>query len=286
MGLLTADQPYEGRGAQVRCTSQFETPSNDGRRRAEQEVRHSRSVSRWAGYATHDLTYDASRTLNTVAAQAVESLLNADGKLANRRDDDDRLPIHWATSHNRLPIVQILSERKDFDVDAQDGSGWTPLMMASSLKDGEAVTDLLLAKGADTNEKTNNGQTALHFASSKSNLDIAKKLLAHKASARTKDKRGQLPLHRAAAVGNVPMLKLLLDNRSPVNATDMDACTPLHHAIAEGHADAAVALLKAGAETDKKDSTGALAIALAPDARIRSYIERAAAEEGIELTPG
>ncbi|KAH0139249.1 hypothetical protein KCU82_g17366, partial [Aureobasidium melanogenum] len=129
-----------------------------------------------------------------------ESLLNANPKLAKLRDDNDRLPIHWAASYNRLPIVEILSDRKDFDPDVQDGAGWTPLMMASSLKDSsasETLTTLLLAKNADPTLTTNTGATALHFAASKTNLDTAKKLLEHKASARVKDKRGQLPLHRA-----------------------------------------------------------------------------------------
>jgi ankyrin repeat protein len=30
--------------------------------------------------------------------------------------------------------------------------GWTPLMMAASVKDGEALVDLLLSKGADVNK--------------------------------------------------------------------------------------------------------------------------------------
>lgn len=184
-----------------------------------------------------------------------------------------------------MDIIELLSERKGFEVDAQDGAGWTALMMASSLKEGDALVDLLLAKSADVNMKTNNGQTALHFTASKSNLDTARKLIAHKASARVKDKRGQLPLHRAAAIGNVPITKLLLESKSPINATDIDGSTPLHHAIAEGHGDTALELLKAGAETDRKDGNGALAINLAPDAKIRSYILRAAEEEGIDLLP-
>ena len=177
--------------------------------------------------------------------------------------------------------MELLAERKDFDVDAQDGAGWTSLMMASSLKDADALVDLLLAKDADPAIKTNNGQTALHFTASKSNLDVAKKLLAHKASARVKDKRGQLPLHRAAAVGNVPIIKLLLENKSPINATDMDGCTALHHAVAEGHGDAAVVLLRAGAEADKTDTNGEIAIQLSPDPLVRSFIVRAAEDEGI-----
>ena len=215
--------------------------------------------------------------------QKVESLLNADRRFASRRDDDDRLPLHWAASYNRIPTVELLSDQKGFDIDARDGVGWTALMMAASLKDGDNMVDLLLAKGADVDEKTNNGQTALFFCCSKSNLETARKLIAHNASARVKDKRGQMPLHRAAAVGSVPIVKLLLDNRSPVNATDIDGCAALHHAIAEGHGDTALVLLKAGADTDKKDGNGALAIDLAPDAKIRNYISKAAEEEGIEL---
>ena len=183
-----------------------------------------------------------------------------------------------------MPIVEILADQKGFDVDAQDGAGWTALMMASSLKDGDAMVDFLFTKGANPDVKTNNGQAALHFAASKSNLDTIRKLFAHKASARIADKRRQLPLHRAAAVGNVPIIKLLLQNRSPINASDIDGSTALHHAIAEGHGAAAIELLKAGAESDKRDGNGALAISLAPDVKVRSYIERAAEEDGIEIT--
>ncbi|KAI4637025.1 hypothetical protein J4E93_010691 [Alternaria ventricosa] len=215
----------------------------------------------------------------------VDSLLAANPKLANLRDPDDRLPIHWAVSYNHLAIVQTLVQSKSFDPDVTDGSGWTPLMMACSRKDAEPIVDLLLSKDADVNAKNNNGQTALHFCASKVNLDIARTLLAQKppASARIKDKRGQLPLHRAAAVGSVPMMKALLDAKSPLNATDMDGMTALHHAMSEGHGDAALLLLTMGAEHDKKDTDGHVALDLAPDAKTRSFILQAAEREGIEL---
>lgn len=213
----------------------------------------------------------------------MESLLNADKRLATRRDEDERLPFHWAVSYNRLPIVKLLAEQKNFDVDASDGAGWTGLHIACGLKDADELVDFLLAKAPDVDAKTSTGVTPLQITCSKANIETARKLLDHKASARLKDKRNQMAIHRAAAVGNVPTIKLLLQHRSPINATDLDGSTPLHHAIAEGHGDAAVVLLKAGAETDKKDGNGALAIDLAPDAKVRSFVLKAADEEGIDL---
>jgi 26S proteasome non-ATPase regulatory subunit 10 len=218
-------------------------------------------------------------------ASRVESLLAANPKLAFLRDPDDRLPVHWAVSFNHLPIVHILVQAKNFDADVVDGSGWTSLMMACSRKDAEDIVEVLLSKDTDVNAKNNNGQTALHFCASKSNLDIARTLLSQNppASARIKDRRGQLPLHRAAAVGNVPMIKALLDAKSPLNATDMDGMTALHHAMSEGHGDAALLLLTRGAEFDKKDNDEHVPLDLVPDVKTRKFIIQAAEREGIDL---
>jgi 26S proteasome non-ATPase regulatory subunit 10 len=177
-------------------------------------------------------------------------------------------------------------------------------MIAVSLKEGDELVDLFLRKGADVNAKSKSSlqprnplfssfsrfrslvlsssiasnltpldtssQTALHFTASKLNLPAAKKLLSANppASTRVKDIRGQYPIHRAAAIGSVPLVQLFLANKSPLDATDVSGQTPLHHAIAEGHGDTAVALLKAGAATDKKDNEGFLALDLAPDSQV------------------
>ncbi|PKY09052.1 hypothetical protein P168DRAFT_29867 [Aspergillus campestris IBT 28561] len=90
----------------------------------------------------------------------VESLLNANPKLATLKDDDERLPIHWAVAYNHRDIVEQLVATKNFDPDVEDGSGWTPLMIATSLKnaEGDPMLDLLLRKGADATVTSNSGQ--------------------------------------------------------------------------------------------------------------------------------
>ncbi|KAI9038758.1 ankyrin repeat domain-containing protein [Aspergillus affinis] len=267
----------------------------------------------------HDAKFPLHEAAREGKTQTAESLVNANPKLANTKDDDERLPIHWAVAYNHLPIVELLVSTKNFDPDVEDGSGWTPLMIASSLKnaEGDPIIELLLRKGADVTAKSNSGQVhttpstpstpharkrskekqtadhrmngiptqnALHFATSKANISTVRTLIANKCSARVKDKRGQLPLHRAAAIGSTAIINILLkDGKSPANATDMDGMTALHHAICEGHGDAAITLLKAGAETDKRDADGRLAIDMAPDGKVKGYIIQTAEREGIEL---
>lgn len=36
-----------------------------------------------------------------------------------RKDDDERLPIHWAVAFNHLPIVELLVSQKNFDPDVE-----------------------------------------------------------------------------------------------------------------------------------------------------------------------
>jgi len=228
-------------------------------------------------YALHQAARDGS-------VSRAQSLLEANPKLAKIVDDDGRLPIHWAVSYNHRPLVELLIQQqaKGFDPDVQDSLGWTPLMMAASRPEGTELAELLISRGANVNEKNNNNQTALHFASSKATLPTITLLLAHKASPRIRDTRHQLPIHRAAAVGSVPVIKRLLKAGSPLDHADVDGCTPLHHAIAEGHGDAALFLILEGADSAKKDGEGRFALDTAPDAKVRSFILDGARNAGWE----
>lgn len=233
--------------------------------------------------------HTAARTSQT---QVLEHLLSTNPKLSLKEDEDGRLPLHWACTTPNTDIIRSILDAtpvRSFDPDATDSSGWTPLMISASLPNdaGLAAVELLLARDADPKLPSNTGGTALHFATSKGNVDVVRRLLESGASARVKDKRGQLPLHRAAAVGSMPLVKLLLGlGKSPVNATDVDGMTALHHAVGEGHGDVAVELMREGADSGKRDAEEKRPIDHAPDNSVRQFILRRAEMEGIDVEEG
>uniref|UniRef100_A0A669B5D7 Poly [ADP-ribose] polymerase n=1 Tax=Oreochromis niloticus TaxID=8128 RepID=A0A669B5D7_ORENI len=72
------------------------------------------------------------------------------------------------------------------------------------------VTELLLRKGANINEKNKDFMTPLHVAAERAHNDILEVLQKHGAKVNAVDTLGQTALHRAALAGHIQTCKLLL----------------------------------------------------------------------------
>jgi len=136
--------------------------------------------------------------------------------------------------------VTLLLDLAPLTVNAVDGSGWTALMMASSLQpsptsDPLPIVTLVLSRGAELLHVATSGQSALHLACSKCNLDVVKALIdkpyGTKELVNKKDKMGRSALMRAAAVGCGSVVRFLLDSGAGKNASDNDGLTVLHHGM-------------------------------------------------------
>ncbi len=181
---------------------------------------------------------------------------------------------------------------------------YSPLMFAAG--NGEAeMTRLLLAHGAQTEHRDQNGDRALLWAAQRGHLETARLLvdagspadsdddpygrtpllaasryghdeviallLERGAHVRRSDSSGQTALHAAVLAQDTPLVALLLKaGADPKAATESLRETPLHLAVQRGKADMARMLAEAGADLETRDKDGRTALL---DAAARGHDE-------------
>ncbi|CAI5758573.1 unnamed protein product [Candida verbasci] len=209
--------------------------------------------------------------------QLAKSLIDANPSQLYVKDEDDRIPLHWACTINNEALVNHILEKdpkKNVDLDEfVDLSGWTPLHITSSIGNLNIFNAIYHHySDLDLNIKTNTGTTYLDLAISKKYIELVKELIELKVNCRNKDKRGVTPIIRAASIGSKSVIQLLVDKgKININAKDNDGWTCLHHALSEGFGDIAIYLVKLGADPTIKNTSGELPIAVAVDDKVKQF---------------
>jgi ankyrin repeat protein len=143
-------------------------------------------------------------------------------------------------------------------IDARDGSGSTPLLIAASKDDVAQVTQLLKA-GANPNVRNTLDTTPLLEAAFRSNAEIIKALLAAGADPNAAGADGQTPLMLVARGTNVAAATMLLDKGANPNARESQRKqTALMWAVANSQGPRAAMtrlLVERGAELDAQTAT-------------------------------
>jgi len=81
--------------------------------------------------------------------------------------------LHWATITNRATVIPVLV-KAGVPLDAIDDFGYTPLMYAATLDEGDTETlKALLAAGADRTIRNDQGRTAFEQARRHKHIAIA-----------------------------------------------------------------------------------------------------------------
>lgn len=144
-------------------------------------------------------------------------------------------------------------------VNATDGEGRTPLMLAAE-KDSVEIAKLLLAAGATASINTQDkmGRTALMYAPQfrDSNSEVARILIAAGADVDAVNHEGQTTLMVAAQRTAIKIVRTLLESEPALNRQDKQGKTALMYASQSLSADVAAALIKAGAAIHEKDGKG------------------------------
>ena len=153
-----------------------------------------------------------------------------------------------------------------------------PHALVRALVEHNAVLlDLCLAEGLDVNAADANGRTPLLVAISQRDHDAIQRLLSAGASVDLADDKGRTPLMLAAGAGDVGLLRSFLERSQRPGAKDAEGQTAAHYAIRARQFDSLQLLLPRMAETDTAaDGGDLLALALeSGDGRIiRSMVSR------------
>ncbi|KAK3905350.1 hypothetical protein C8A05DRAFT_12806 [Staphylotrichum tortipilum] len=170
------------------------------------------------------------------------------GVAVDRTDVYGRVPLHYASMHGRLDMIDTLLTAAPQTINLIDHDNYTPLIHCIVHKHLECV-GRLLDQSARVDPVSNTDHVPLNLACEHGSLTIAERLLKHGAQILA-DAEGLYPQHLVARSGQTPELLLLLKNYG----ADLDQIdqlygwTPLVHAASEGNVPCLKALLDVGAD--------------------------------------
>ena len=128
----------------------------------------------------------------------------------------------------------------------------TSLVADAAMRDDAQAVRSLLKQGEDVNAAQGDGMTALHWAETNGDVNVAQMLIYAGANLEAVTRVGDYtPLHLASKSGNAAVVETLVKAGGDVGATTTaGGATPLHFAAAVGNVEAIGVLLDHGAEID------------------------------------
>ncbi|TDG97235.1 hypothetical protein EPR50_G00223990 [Perca flavescens] len=150
-------------------------------------------------------------------------------------------PLHLAVSHGHNNLVELLLSYSATDCNLQGDLGNTPVMLACSINNCEALSTLL-KHGARLCQQNKLGHFPIHaaaFAGAKKAMEViltAGEKLGHQTEVHINysDKSKSSPLHLAVRGGNIEAISLCLATGAKVDQQQNDRSTPLHLACTQG----------------------------------------------------
>lgn len=224
---------------------------------------------------------DGSKPLH-LAAQAghkniVKYFLNL-GISANILTNKKYTPLHYAAAGKQVfslaerqryqEVVQSLFNYKA-DLDAVDGDGFTPLLLAAR-KGNKHTVELLIKLGASVDICDDKQWTLLHYAVVNKWTGIIRSLLEGNAIPNPKDSRGCTPLYYAIKDSSARVVDLLIEAGANLQGPDTAGKSLLHHATSfctilnnRARYDVVKYLLNKGHDPNARDSFGCIPLCAA-----------------------
>ena len=160
------------------------------------------------------------------------------------QDNRGRTPLGLAKENGNTEMVELISKHTNQSGDNKEIMTFFDYV---ALGDIEKVKSLIL-EGINVNAKTQNGSTALFWASAKGHREIAELLIQNGADVNAKIRSGQTPLILACQNGHRDVVELLLNKEADTNVKNNAGRTPFDIATNRGHTEIVELLRKHGAK--------------------------------------
>ena len=121
--------------------------------------------------------------------------------------------LHASCESNNLEVIQYVIGMNHFDLNARDSDGYTPYLLAC--KNAELKIINYLEQMCNREQKTNEGLTNLHVASSHGNKAAVEYFSVHlyQGICDIKDQMGRTPLYLACQNGQLKVVKYLVEEQ-------------------------------------------------------------------------
>ena len=190
-------------------------------------------------------------------------ILQDRGARPSVKDNSKRTPwtVAWENGHN--VVLKVLSHQSPYELTEQDYSGEypnaeeLPAWSLARLGKKQLIAQFIANKRNEVFfPDPDTGNTALHWAVSSDELEIAEMLLHVKVllnvrnPATAKNEYSRTPLHSAALKGNLSIMKSLLErvDEDTVNSPDQWGTPPIELAYTNWHLECCLLLIEAGAD--------------------------------------
>ncbi|MBO9481659.1 ankyrin repeat domain-containing protein [Salinisphaera sp. G21_0] len=218
-----------------------------------------------AGFDVNAPCNNSGSTMLACAAEAcdwgfVDELMGKGADINGPRNIRTKLtPLHYAAAQGQQEAIDALIAR-GADVNARTVNGDTALKMASdNLKINIPMIKSFANAGFDVNAPCNYlGSTMLACAAEACDWGFVDELMAKGADINGPKhiKTEYTPLHYAAEEGQLEAIKALIAKGADVSAQTEKGVTPLHYAAAQGQPEAIDALIAAGADVNARTKNG------------------------------
>uniref|UniRef100_A0A665VPT3 Ion transport domain-containing protein n=1 Tax=Echeneis naucrates TaxID=173247 RepID=A0A665VPT3_ECHNA len=191
--------------------------------------------------------------------QFITSVTNS--KELDSCDDQGNVPLHWAVEKNKAESCRALMDL-GANSNILNAALLSPLHLAVTCQHNSLVELLVSYSSTDCNLEGDLGNSPLILASSINNCEALSILIKHGGRLCKQNKLGHFPIHAAAFAGAKKAMEVILkageecghSYTAHINYIDKSRSSPLHLAVRGGNIEAICLCLSTGAKVDQQQN--------------------------------